>query len=529
MYKWFLVSKYLRTKLVALFGIAAVTLCVAMVLVVTSVMGGFLDTIRSRSRGLHSELVLESGSMQGFPYYDEFAKKLKQALPDVVRVTSPAIHTAGIFRVPALQYTKLAKVLGIRIDEYVQFNDFKKGLHYEHYYPGTTTLAQQEMLVAGLDNKGNLQLPREWADANAKWRASETDKKTIADFDAHPPDGAPYPDIRPFRRTESVFAFDPDGPFEAGPKRFGAIVGTDLLFDRDQDGKFDRYIARGASVALSLLPLSASGNPLGEPPVLLPLRYVDDSHSGIYEIDSMSVYVDVDMLQHHLAMDPQELEDGSMSKPRVSQLLIALQPGVNLDDAKKRVQSAWIDFCADMADQVTENDAKNMHRAEVATWEDMQRGLINAVEKEKYLMLIILAIVCLVAIVLLGLIFYMIVEKKTRDIGVLKAVGARSRGIASMFIGYAAAVGFVGSILGNTIGAIFVRHINEFQDFLARLNPQLRVWSPDVYSFDRIPDVVKTNDIAWITTVAILASIAGSLIPALVAGRVWPVRALRYE
>jgi len=529
MYKWFLVSKYLRTKLVALFGIAAVTLCVAMVLVVTSVMGGFLDTIRARSKGLHSELVLESGSMQGFPYYDEFAKRIEKDLPDAVRATSPSIHTYGVFRVPAIQLTRPASVLGIRLNDYEKLNDFRKGLHYEHYYPGTTTLAQQEMLIAGLDDKGNLKLPREWEEANAKWRASETDKKAIAEFDARPPEGALYPDIRPFRHAESVFAFEPDGPSEAGPSRYGAIVGTDLLFDRNPDGNFDRYLARGASVVLNLLPLSAAGNPIGEPPVLLPLRYADDSHTGIYEIDSMSVYVDVDMLQHYLAMDPQELEDGTMSKPRVNQLLIGLQSGVDLDDAKEKVQSAWIDFCADMADKLTENDAKNMHRAEVYTWEDMQRGLINAVEKEKYLMLIILAIVCLVAIVLLGLIFYMIVEKKTRDIGVLKAVGARSRGIAAMFIGYAAAVGLVGSILGNTIGAIFVRHINEIQDFLARLNPQLRVWSPDVYSFDRIPDVVKSNDIAWITTVAILSSIIGSLIPALVAGRVWPVRALRYE
>ena len=61
MYKWYLASKYLRTKLIALFGIGAVMLCVAMVLVVMSVMGGFLDTIRARSRGLHSEVVLEGG------------------------------------------------------------------------------------------------------------------------------------------------------------------------------------------------------------------------------------------------------------------------------------------------------------------------------------------------------------------------------------------------------------------------------------------------------------------------------------
>jgi len=71
--------------------------------------------------------------------------------------------------------------------------------------------------------------------------------------------------------------------------------------------------------------------------------------------------------------------------------------------------------------------------------------------------------------------------------------------------------------------------VNDIQDFLASLNPQLRVWSPDVYSFDKIPNVVKLEDALWIASLAVLSSIVGSLIPAWIAGRVWPVSALRYE
>jgi ABC-type lipoprotein release transport system permease subunit len=74
-----------------------------------------------------------------------------------------------------------------------------------------------------------------------------------------------------------------------------------------------------------------------------------------------------------------------------------------------------------------------------------------------------------------------------------------------------------------------VWNINGIQDWLAQFNPQLRVWSPDVYSFDRIPEVVKQADAVWIAAIAVLSSMVGSLIPAIIAGRVWPVRALRYE
>jgi lipoprotein-releasing system permease protein len=134
-----------------------------------------------------------------------------------------------------------------------------------------------------------------------------------------------------------------------------------------------------------------------------------------------------------------------------------------------------------------------------------------------------------VAIALIGCIFYMIVEKKTKDIGIMKALGASGQGVAGLFILYAGAVGIVGSALGLIVGSLFVWNINDIQDYLAQFNPQLRVWSPDVYSFDRIPEVVKKADAIWIAAVAVLSSMIGSLIPAFIAGRVWPVRALRYE
>ena len=137
--------------------------------------------------------------------------------------------------------------------------------------------------------------------------------------------------------------------------------------------------------------------------------------------------------------------------------------------------------------------------------------------------------ISMVAIVLVGCIFYMIVEKKTREIGILKAIGASGRGVTSLFVAYAGAVGVFGAVLGLILGSSFVWNINAIQDYLASWNPSLRVWSPDVYSFDRIPEIVKSADAFWVGSVAIVSSMIGSLIPAIIAGRVWPVQALRYE
>lgn len=529
MYKWFLAWRYLNTKLIAFIGIASVMLCVAMVLVVLSVMGGFLDTVRSRSKGLHSEIVLEGGTLQGFPYYAEFGEFMSKKLPEVVRVTTPVIFTYGIFRVPITTYTKPARVLGVRLDDYVKVNDFKKGLHYERYYPGTTRLTLQQMPVAGFDAVGQLSLPADLEVANQGWRKTETDQKAIKVFDADPFVKAFLPDIQAAASGERVYAIGSGEPGYVGPQEYGIIVGTDLLNIRRPDGNFDRVIARGSDVALTLMPLSPVGNPIGEPPVRLPLRYVDDSRTGIFEIDSLSVYVDFDMLQHQLAMDPQQLVDGGFTKARANQLLIGLQPGMDLDQAKERITDAWFEFRAALGPDLTTADFHALKYVDVLTWEDMQRQFIQAVEKEKVLVTFLFGLISLVAVVLVVCIFYMMVEKKTKDIGILKALGASGSGVGAIFVLYAGAVGILGSALGLTLGSLFVWNINAIQDYLATLNPQLRMWSPDVYSFDRIPEVVKSGDALLIAVLAIVCTMIGSLIPAYVAGRVWPVKALRYE
>jgi lipoprotein-releasing system permease protein len=529
MYKWFLAFRYLYTKLIAFFAVASVMLCVAMVLVVMSVMGGFLDTVRARSRGLLAEIVVESGSAQGFPYYAEFADFLKTQLPEAIGTVTPVIRTYGVFRVPSSSWTRPAHVTGIRLDEYAKVNDFQQGLYYARYYPGTTHLGPQKMPVAGMNDRGKMVLPPELVEANNRWRAAPSDPDEIKAYDDDPFSYSPFPFDVPSVPGERVFAADLGEPRYEGDEFAGVIVGADLLHQRRPDGDFDRYLARGGRVAISLLPLTESGNITGEPPVLLPARYVDDSRTGIYEIDSMSVYVDFDVLQHRLAMDPQERVDGGVTRARASQLLIDLKDGILLNAGRDQIAEAWARFAETIAEGMTDSEYDMLIRVGVYTWEDMQRPFIAAVEKEKVLVTFLFTLISMVAIVLIGCIFYMIVEKKIKDIGILKALGASGRGVAAMFIVYAAAIGIVGCALGTILGSAVVWNINEIQDFLATLNPQLRVWSPDVYSFDRIPNVVKRADAVWIAGFAVLSSMIGSLIPAFVAGRIWPVKALRYE
>ena len=148
---------------------------------------------------------------------------------------------------------------------------------------------------------------------------------------------------------------------------------------------------------------------------------------------------------------------------------------------------------------------------------------------EKFLVLIMFGVISIVAVFLILCIFYMIVQEKTRDVGIIKSIGGSTEGVAAVFLAYGAAIGLVGAILGSFLGTVFVDHINEIQDMLARINPDWRVWSPETYSFDKIPSEWKWVEVLAISGLAIVASIVGAAFPAIRAGRTWPVESLRYE
>ncbi|MFQ5489139.1 MAG: ABC transporter permease [Phycisphaerae bacterium] len=525
MYKLFLSLRYLRRRIIALFAVASVTLCVFMVLVVISVMGGFLEMVKERSRGLLSDIVVDNGSLQGFAYYDEFAQYLRTQMPEQVLAVTPVIYNYGILRVQETNYTKPVRVLGVHLDEYEQVNDFAAGLYYDTFFPGTTRLSPQLQPVAGFDERGNRRLPPEFEAANQRWRASATPEQ-IAKYDEMP--YSPLPGERVFAQNFGPPAYMGGRDGESGELP-GLIIGCDVINDRTETGAYLRHYPVGSQVLLTLLPVTAGGRVSGEGSITLATRYADDSRTRVYEIDSVCVYADFGLVQKTLRMDRQEKVDGGFTPARTSQLLVRLVEGLDTAQVRKQVEETWQEFRANLSIDPDSVDARLLDFVSVETWEERQRPFIQAVEKEKVLVTILFGVVSIVAIVLIGCIFYMVVEKKIRDIGIIKSLGASSAGVAWIFIAYGAAVGVVGSILGTVAGVYFVRYINEIQDVLAKLNPALRVWSPDVYTFDRIPNQVNSAEAGTIVVVAILASMLGALIPAILAARVWPVNALRYE
>jgi lipoprotein-releasing system permease protein len=125
-------------------------------------------------------------------------------------------------------------------------------------------------------------------------------------------------------------------------------------------------------------------------------------------------------------------------------------------------------------------------------------------------------------------IFFMIVVEKTRDIGILKSLGATGRGIMSVFLFYGFALGVVGSGIGLALGLLVVHFINEIAKAIGWILGQ-PLFNPEVYGLEKIPTIVHGFTVALIIVGALAIAMIFSILPAWRAARLHPVEALRYE
>ena len=557
MYKLFLTLRYLRKRRIAYFAIAAVTLCVAMVLIVMSVMGGWLEMVKLRARGLLGDVIVDNKAFQGFPLHQEFIDEIS-AWPEIVKAT-PLVYSYGLFQfrqtlpdgTTQVIQDGMARVVGLRLADVYQVNAFKEGLFYEKHYPGMTHLGEQQQPLIGYDLAGDpialqdedgaifgyrrLILPPAYQAALA-----ESQAQGIVDTESAENENDRFLEELGVPPMPGVYRIvdDVGPPRMAGDPRPGLILGRDIVAKRHSDGRHERHYPRGKMVTLTLW--ATAGHSVDPFPIKQPFRYADDSYTGIFEIDSQYVYCDFDHLQKLLEMDESERIDRETGQvigqapARCSQIQIKIAQRVDgkpVDPVAlcRRLEEHYHSYLSDERFQLDLTERKLITRVEAMTWQQSQADIIVPVEKEKILVTILFGIISLVAVALILCILYMIVLQKTRDIGVIKSIGGSSGGVAAIFISYGAAVGIAGSILGTILGSLVVHYINDLQDALIWFHPSLRVWDPAVYSFDTIPSEVRTVDAVCIVAVAILASTVGSVAAAWRAGTMQPVEALRYE
>jgi lipoprotein-releasing system permease protein len=461
---------------------------VTTLIVVNSVMNGFSTKLRDRLHGLLSDIIVEAWDNDGFANPEG---KMKMILDDPllkehIEAMAPTLEIFAMlqFRFRTSTVTRPVHLIGIDPESRARIGGFADHL----LDPNNQQKPSFELSPKAFDH---------W-DSNHRLGAAMP-------LDVPRDPFKPLPTPLPLPEDGKMLAQPPVPPAPT-PQSFhfpsGVILGYAIAHYRDKDPKTgevrdQRLLDPGDEVILTTI----SGVRMS--PVYDNFAVVDYFRSEMSEYDSNYVFVPLSSLQKMRTMEN-----------RVSSIQIRLKPNVSDTTRKELVKRLQTKF--------------EGYPIKVETWEDKQGPLLAAISVEKGILNVLLFLIIFVAGFGILAIFSMIVMEKTRDIGILKALGASSGGVMNIFLGYGLLLGLVGMLLGTGLGLAVTYNINAIENLLASLTGQV-LFDRTVYYFDKIPTDTQPLMVLLVNIGAVTIAVVSSIVPALRAALLNPVRALRYE
>jgi len=268
---------------------------------------------------------------------------------------------------------------------------------------------------------------------------------------------------------------------ERGARRDGILLGRDLAFS----------LGAGLGDVVTVLSPSNRLSPLGVSPKVSRLRVTGIYSTGLFEWDSTTALVWLDVGQRIFGLG----ENVNLIQIRID----------NIFDAP-RFRDRVREFLPDETYAIT--------------WMEMNESLFSALKLEKRLMFFTITLIVIVASLNIIATLILMVMEKTRDIGVLKSMGATSRSIMKIFFFQGAMIGVFGTIIGVALGLLWCWLANTFE--LIKLPVH-------IYMIPFVPFRIHILDLLVIIGIALMISFLSTLFPSHRAARVDPVNALKYE
>ena len=511
MYVLLLCRKYLTTRYIALASIVSVMLGVATMIVVNSVMKGFSVEMQARIHGVLSDVIFESYSMEGFMDPEWHMNEIRKAAGEHISGMTPTVVVPAMlsYKVQRQWVTQPVQLIGVDEKSQASASDFSQFLQH----PENKTKFNFDLRQEGYDPSGKRANLKE---AGWPYRVRQAEaKKSMQEADDHDPLGlkntaknnpaTPVEQQDPFAAARAVGAAPPlpqqNVLDPAKQQHTGLVLGIALSSYQDRSGNERFLCLPGDDVRLTFPTAGTPPRPIDDL-----FTVVDFYECKMSEYDSSFVFVPMQKLQQLRGMiDP--------------------QTGIG------RVTSIQIKLKNEADGEIVRNKLRTMFHPElyrISTWRDKQGPLLAAVQMETAILNVLLFLIIAVAGFGILAIFFMIVVEKTKDIGVLKSLGASSRGILGIFLGYGLSLGAVGAGGGLIPGMVFVANINEIASWLSVITGH-KVFDPSIYYFYKIPTIVEPFTVAWIVLGALVIAVGASVFPALRAARMHPVEALRYD
>lgn len=263
--------------------------------------------------------------------------------------------------------------------------------------------------------------------------------------------------------------------------------------------KLAESLGIGVGDSISVLNPAGQSTPFGTAPRIVSYRVAATFEIGVYDFDKAYVVMPMEDAQELLFLGDTVgmVELRTVDPDKVSQILAPLAPKVVQDGV-------------------------------ITDWRQMNASLFQALEVERVTMFVVLGIVILIAAFNILSSLIMLVRAKTRDIAILRTMGASRAAMLRIFMTVGMTIGVLGILAGIALGSVFLFFRQDVVDVIQRLTGA-QLWDPSIRVLTELPSKPDPLDITVIILMTLVLTFLATLYPAFKASSTDPVQVLRYE